>query len=286
MRTRNEFQNFLVDLATDFHDVRVLWQLAAIGLSVALAWWVDRQARPRIHAEEGAWKIGAGGLRRLIFPLTALLLVLLARAVMKRWMPVHLLDLAVPLLAALAIVRTLVYMLRQVFAASGRLAAYERVIAWTVWVGVALYLSGLAMELGDLLDDVAFRAGKQRISLLLVLQGLLTVALALLLTLWLGSALERRIMGVQAMDLSLRVVLTKVLRAGLTVLGVLIALPLVGIDITVLSVFGGALGVGLGLGLQKIASNYVSGFIILLDRSVRIGDNITVDNRVGQVTEI
>jgi len=286
MHSRNDFQNFLLDLATDFQDVRVLWQLGAIGLCVALAWWIDRQARPRIHADEGAWKIGAGGLRRLIFPVPALLLVLLARAVMKRWVPVHLLDLAVPLLAALAIVRTVVYMLRQVFAASGRLAAYERVIAWTVWVGVALYLSGLAVELGDLLDDVAFHAGKQRISLLLILHGLFTVAVILLVTLWLGSALERRVMGVKVMDLSLRVVLTKVLRAGLIVVGVLIALPLVGIDITALSVFGGALGVGLGLGLQKIASNYVSGFIILLDRSVRIGDHIAVDNRGGQVTQI
>ncbi len=286
MRSRNEFQNFLLDLAADFQDVRVLWQLAAIALAVGLAWWVDRRARPRIHADEGAWKIGAGGLRRLIFPLTALLLVLLARAVLTRWMPVHLLDLAVPLLGALAVVRALVYMLRQAFAESGRLAAYERALAWTVWVGVALYITGLGAEVGDFLDDIGFKAGKQRISVLLILHALFTVALTLLVTLWLGSALERRIMGVAAMDLSLRVVLTKVLRAGLIVLGVLVALPLVGIDITVLSVFGGALGVGLGLGLQKIASNYLSGFIILLDRSVRIGDNIAVDNRTGQVTQI
>jgi small-conductance mechanosensitive channel len=66
----------------------------------------------------------------------------------------------------------------------------------------------------------------------------------------------------------------------------LIALPAVGIDLTVLSVFGGALGVGLGFGLQKVASNYVSGFIILLDRSVRMGDMITVDNKYGQVAEM
>jgi small-conductance mechanosensitive channel len=177
-------------------------------------------------------------------------------------------------------------MLRQVFAPGSALAGTERAIAWAVWISVALYISGLGLEAGDFLDDVAFHVGKQRISLLLVLHGLLTVAVTLLVALWLGSALERRIMGMQALDASLRVVLTKILRAAVIVLGVLIALPLVGIDLTVLSVFGGALGVGLGLGLQKIASNYVSGFIILLDRSVRIGDNITVDNRSGQVTEI
>jgi small-conductance mechanosensitive channel len=86
--------------------------------------------------------------------------------------------------------------------------------------------------------------------------------------------------------MSSRVVITKILRALALVFGLLIAMPLVGIDLTVLSVFGGALGVGLGFGLQKIASNYVSGFIILLDRSVHLGDLVTVDNRHGIVDAI
>jgi small-conductance mechanosensitive channel len=78
------------------------------------------------------------------------------------------------------------------------------------------------------------------------------------------------------MDINLRVVFARLARALLIVTAVLISLPLVGIDLTMLSVFSGALGVGLGLGLQKIASNYVSGFIILLDRSIRIGNLISV----------
>jgi small-conductance mechanosensitive channel len=81
------------------------------------------------------------------------------------------------------------------------------------------------------------------------------------------------------------VVVAKLFRALLLLIGVLIALSVVGIDITVLSVFGGALGVGIGLGLQKLASNYIAGFTILLDRSVRIGDMITVDNRFGIVSK-
>src|SRR6185369_4398167 len=82
------------------------------------------------------------------------------------------------------------------------------------------------------------------------------------------------------------VVAARFAKAVLLVVAVPVKLPLMGVDLTVLSVFGGALGVGLGLGLQKIASNYISGFIILLDRSIRLGDLITVDGHSGEVTRI
>ena len=81
-------------------------------------------------------------------------------------------------------------------------------------------------------------------------------------------------------------VISKVVRALLLAFGVLIALQAVGIDLTLLTVFGGALGVGIGLGLQKLASNYIAGFTILLDRSIRLGDVITVDNRFGVVAKL
>jgi small-conductance mechanosensitive channel len=103
---------------------------------------------------------------------------------------------------------------------------------------------------------------------------------------WLGRVLETRVMATEHLDMNLRVVLSKLFRALLVVLGILVALPLAGIDITVLSVFGGALGVGIGFGLQKIASNYVSGFIILLDRSIHPGDSLTVDGRFGTVSQL
>lgn len=93
-------------------------------------------------------------------------------------------------------------------------------------------------------------------------------------------------MHAEGLHKSLRVVLARTGKALLIVVGVLLVLPLVGIDLTVLSVFGGALGVGIGFGLQKIASNSLSGFIILLDRSIRLGDLITADNQYGEVTRI
>jgi len=112
----------------------------------------------------------------------------------------------------------------------------------------------------------------------------LPVIAVLLIALWVGRMLEARLMAAHSLDMTLRVTLTKLLRAVLVLFALLVALPAVGIDLTALSVFGGALGVGIGFGLQKIASNYISGFIILFDRSVKIGDQVTVDSRVGEVT--
>src|SRR5207302_1768392 len=103
----------------------------------------------------------------------------------------------------------------------------------------------------------------------------------LTLALWIARVTETRVLAQQGMEMSTRIVITKVVRVGAIFVAILVALPLVGIDITTLSIFSGALGVGLGFGLQKIASNYVSGFIVLLDRSLRIGDVVTVDGRKG-----
>ena len=116
--------------------------------------------------------------------------------------------------------------------------------------------------------------------------SLVALLAALLLSLWAGRVLERRVMGVESLDASLRVIFTKLLRGLLLAIAVVFTLPLIGVDITFLSVLGGALGVGLGFGLQKIASNYVSGFIILLDRSVRLNDVISVDGRKGLVAHM
>ena len=108
----------------------------------------------------------------------------------------------------------------------------------------------------------------------------------MLLALWIGRVLEERLMAAHGLDMTLRVMLTKVMRALLVLFAILVALPAVGVDLTALSVFGGAIGVGIGFGLQKIASNYISGFIILLDRSVRIGDLVTIEKHTGQLSKM
>ena len=211
-------------------------------------------------------------------------LVLAGRALFFQERSAALVNLAVPLLLSMALIRVALYVLRHIFPPSPLLRSAETLVAWLVWVGVALHIAGLLQPILAFFDTLAFTSGKQRISVLLVLQAALSIVITLILALWLARLFETRVMASQNLDISLRVVLGKFVRAMLLVLAVLIALPAVGIDITALSVFGGALGVGLGLGLQKIASNYVSGFIILLDRSVRIGDLVTVDGHYGVVS--
>jgi small-conductance mechanosensitive channel len=116
-----------------------------------------------------------------------------------------------------------------------------------------------------------FSSANSAVSVLTILQGALSVGATLLLALWTARVIEGRLMRAHKLDPNLRAVFSKLAKSVLVIVAVLIALPLVGIDLTVLSVFGGALGVGIGLGLQKIAANYMSGFIILLDRSISLG---------------
>ncbi len=282
----NATRNLLIDFLSDLEQTAILWQIAVLAISLLLALGVDRLLSARLPKSERVSKVGLGGVSRVAFPLISLLGVIIGKAVLKNWYSVNLLNILVPLLFALMLIRAVAYTLRQVFAPSSRLHGSERFIAMTIWVGFALHLTGLLPEILDVMDSVSFHVGNQRISLLNILSGVLSILVTMLLAMWLARMLERKVMATGNLDMNLRVVLSKVIRASLLIFGILVALPLAGIDITMLSVFGGAVGVGIGLGLQKIASNYVSGFIILLDRSIHPGDVLTVDGRFGKVSQL
>jgi small-conductance mechanosensitive channel len=151
---------------------------------------------------------------------------------------------------------------------------------------LALHLSGILPEIGLTLEEVKFNVGKNPVNLLLVLQAILTVIVTIFIALWVSRLLENRLMAAEQVNINMRVVMTKLIRIVLIFIATLIALSAVGLDITLLSVFGGAFGVGLGLGMQRIASNYVSGFIILLDKSMQIGDVVSVDKHYGVVQDL
>ncbi len=281
------FDNLLTRLIADSQDVVLVWQVAVLAACALAAWGVMRLLRPYIEKTDGVWSAAHAGLRRVEFPLFMLLAVLVGRELADLWLAnTHLLNLAVPLLLALVGVRLVVHALRYVFGAHESLKIWERGAAWLIWGAFALHITGLLPRIHAALEALSFQSGSHRFSLLLLLEAATVIVIAVIVSLTLARFVESRLMGITQMNLSLRMALAKAARTVFLIVAVLVALPAVGIDLTVLSVFGGALGVGIGFGLQKVASNYISGFIILLDRSVRIGDLVTVDNKYGEVSQI
>ncbi|MGH8822689.1 MAG: mechanosensitive ion channel family protein, partial [Rhodoferax sp.] len=150
-----------------------------------------------------------------------------------------------------------------------------------------LWVSGLLPLILDELDQITLTIGSTHISITTLIAGALTAGAVLLVTLWISAAIEARLLrNATGSELSVRKAISNALRALLMFVGLLVALSAVGIDLTTLSVLGGAIGVGIGFGLQQLASNYVSGFVILAERSVRIGDNVRVDTFEGRITDI
>jgi len=272
------------DLVDDLRDPNFVWQVVTLAACVGAAWlfarwWIGR------HHQEGAGRLKDAGAR-LAFPLTAVALVGIARLVLQQFIHVNLFRLALPLLGSMALVRAVVFVLRQAFPKATWLTAWERIIATFIWGWLALYITDLAPDVIAVLEDVVFPLGAQRLNLWMVLQGIVTVFFTVVAALWVSGLVEARLMRMDGVDSSLRIVGVRVAKTLLTVAALVTGLTLVGIDMTAFSVFTGALGVGLGLGMQRIASNYVSGFIILLDRSIHIGDVVQVSGTGGQVSKI
>jgi small-conductance mechanosensitive channel len=283
MSEKSQALRLINDLLSDFRDPDFVWQVVALIVCLGLAGLIARWWRGR-HAE-GAGRMSDASAR-LAFPLTGMVLTGIALATLGSLIHVNLLRLAMPLLGSMALVRGVVFVLRQAFPQAAWLTAWERIIAATVWGWLALYITDLAPYVIDAMESVQFHVGKQHIDLWTVLRGIATIFLTVVFALWIAGVIETRLMRVHTLDANLRLVGVRVAKAVLTVVAILASLALVGIDMTALSVFTGALGVGLGFGLQKIASNYVSGFIILLDRSIRIGNIIQVGSDSGEVTQI
>ena len=284
--TQNELASIWHRVLADLREPDLVWQLLALAACLLLAKLGERVLVGRRVGAGRAWELGHGGLKRIAFPLLALLLVLVARPLAQQWMHVGLFSLALPLLGSLAIIRVVFYVLRLSLVGATWLLQFERIFASLVWAVVALHITGLLPDLIAMLESISFSTGKQKLTLWHLLQGIAAVLVTVLLALWAAGAVEARLNAATGLDSNLRVVFARLSKALLILLAVLIGLPMVGIDLTTLSVFGGALGVGLGLGLQRIASNYVSGFIILLDNSIRIGNMISVGNDRGEVTRI
>jgi small-conductance mechanosensitive channel len=249
-------------------------------VAYAICWLVGRR-RPA----DSVW-FGRVLVDGLLFPLLALVFTYTARALMDDYQRVPLLRIAVPVLISLAGIRFLARVFTLVFPRSGMARLVERLFSWLAWLAAVLWIVGLLPAVMAEMEAISFAFGKSKVSLLGLVQGTLSAGVVLVLALWISAALERKVLRDAVHDLSLRKVAGNAIRAVLLMMGLLFALSAVGVDLTALSVLGGALGVGLGFGLQKLASNYVSGFVILSERSLRIGDTVRVDNFEGVVADI
>ena len=165
-------------------------------------------------------------------------------------------------------------------------ASVSKVIAFSAWTVAALNIFGLLDATMNLFDSLHINIGEVRLSPLSVLK----IALSLWFALWLANALssllERRLERSKNTNASTRVLISKLTRITLVLLAILIALSSVGIDLTALAIFSGALGVGLGFGLQKIFSNLVSGVILLMDKSIKPGDVISLGATFGWINHL
>ena len=287
--------DLLSDLLDDFSKPVLLWQALAILLSIGLGAAVARLVRHYFLEGTvpvtGIRRIGVDSFGRVLGPSLVVGLLALSKVLLLKYhQHVNLLKVAFPIFISLAAIRIVFYLMRRVFSRRGQLGAafktFERVFVFLAWAAVVLYFVGVWDDIFDYLDMHYLPIGKKPVSLAAFLQACATVVVLLTVALWAGSVIDDRLMHLEGMHSSLRVVLARMSRAILIVVAVLFSLQTVGLDLTVLSVFGGALGVGVGLGMQRIASNYVSGFVILLERSLSIGDMITVDKYSGRVSHI
>jgi small-conductance mechanosensitive channel len=262
-----------------------LLELAVLAACLVLAWALVRRIRGA-EAPEGSIWFGRRIVDGVLFPMLALALAYAARLALHATAHAAVFRLAVPMLISLVVIRLSVRVLGVTFPDARWVRVLERSISWLAWIAVVLWVTGVLPIVMEAMDDVHWRIGATRMSLRNVVEGTLSAALVMVIALWISAAIEKKLLHGSGNTLSLRKMAANIVRALLLFIGLLFALSAVGIDLTALSVLGGAIGVGVGFGLQKIAANYVSGFVVLAERSLRIGDMIKVDGFEGRITDI
>ena len=262
-----------------------LTELGVLAGCLAIAWGVVRLLRGE-EAPEGSIWFGKRIVDGVLFPMIALALAFGAKLVLHATVKAAVFKLAVPMLISLFVIRLSVRVLRVTFPDLRWVRILERSISWVAWIAVVLWVTGVLPIMMDAMDDVSWKMGTGRMTLRNVVEGSLTAGFVMMVVLWISAAIEKKLLHGTGNTLSIRKMAANLVRAALILIGLLVALTAVGIDLTALSVLGGAIGVGLGLGLQKIAANYVSGFVVLAERSLRIGDMVKVDGFEGRISDI
>lgn len=275
----------LASLWTHLHERSALIEASLLVACLGMAWLLVRLWRGR-QATHGSIWFGHHVVDGVLFPVLALLLSLGLRRLLINELPMAVFRVAIPVLVSLAVIRLTVKVLKAAFPSSQTVRVVERTVSWLAWLGTVLWITGALPMILDELDDITFKVGASRVSVRNLIEGTLSAVLVLILSLSLSSAIESKLLKGATDNLSVRKIAANAMRALLLTVGLVMALSVAGIDLTALSVLGGAVGVGVGFGLQKLAANYVSGFVILAERSLRIGDLVKVDNFEGRITDI
>ncbi len=263
-------------------------ELILVLLMLGLAVVIVRAVRGRSDGSASVW-FGRHGFDGVLFPGLALVLCWVAYRIGSRLLGLDPLlpRVVLPVLFSLLVIRLVVQVLRLSSPRARWLGPVERWVSWLAWGGSVLWITGLWPAVHAELEAVQLKLGGSTLNLASLLEACFTVGLTLVIALWLSAAIETRLMREAAGEsLSGRKMVANLVKAVLLFAGLMIALSAAGIDLTALGVAGGAFGVGLGLGLQRLAANYVSGFVILAERSLRIGDVVRVDGFEGRIADI
>ena len=284
----NKFDFIKNNLNVDYLlSVSVFMQAAALivaGFVVFLTnKWIMRKI---VERSKGNWKALGEGIVKIVSPFIFLIVVWLSGCILMPYQTVDILHVIQTLLIALIVIRLVVYLVKYILHPNPLLNAYQNFLSSILWVTVVLHLFGFLAPISSSLQSITFGFGDKEFSVLLVLQLLAGIFLSVISAMTLSRFIENRLMKVTQIGLSGRVMINKIVRIALYVIAIIVALDTIGLDLTFLSVFGGAFGVGLAFGMQKIASNYVSGFTILLDKSLQIGDILTIGEHYGIVDSI
>jgi len=264
-----------------------LSELALFLVSLGVAWLIVRLLQGK-EPRQRTVLFGDTVLNGALFPLLLLLQAYLLRRFVLPFLglPLAVFKLVIPVLVSLAVIRLSARVMSATLPESIWVKLVERSVSWLAWLGSILWITGLWPMAMDELDDISWKVGASRMTLRSVIEGGLTSILVLGVALWISSVIETRLLRESQADLSLRKMAANLTRSVLLFVGLILALTASGIDLTALGVLGGALGVGIGFGLQKLAANYVSGFVILAERSLRIGDMVKVDGFDGRISDI
>ncbi len=215
----------------------------------------------------------------------ALLLIALARALLAAHFDVTVLDAALRLTAAYIVVRIGVLMFAASLGNKSWMLNWETRITLFLWLVIAAEYLGWLDPIINTLDNLGISSGRSRITLWSVMKLFFTLTLFVLVAAWISRWLERRLKKLHNFAPSTRIGIAKFANAFLIGLSILLGLNAAGVDLTALTVLTGAIGLGLGFGLQSIAANFVSGFVLLMDRSIKPGDVISLSGQSGTNTE-